>query len=132
MPVALAIHGGAWNIPDGQVAASLKGISAALAESWESLLGGATSVDVVELAVRLLEDDPTFNAGKGSRLSSANTVELDASIMEGTNPDPSERCRYNAPRAVLLANSPLARPPIPSATAESQLPSGSSMDRTVS
>jgi len=83
VPVALAIHGGAWNVPDDHVNASLKGISAALTESWENLLGGATSVDVVELAVRLLEDDPTFNAGKGARLSRANTVELDASIMEG-------------------------------------------------
>ncbi len=84
MPIALAIHGGAWNVPDDHVDASLKGMAAALTESWECLLGGATSVDVVELAVRLLEDNPTFNAGKGAHLSRANTVELDASIMEGT------------------------------------------------
>lgn len=84
MPIALAIHGGAWNVPDGHVEASLEGMAAALTESWESLLGGANSVDVVELAVRLLEDNPTFNAGKGAHLSRANTVELDASIMEGT------------------------------------------------
>jgi beta-aspartyl-peptidase (threonine type) len=82
--IALAIHGGAWNVPDGHVDASLQGMAAALAESWESLRDGATCVDVVELAVRLLEDNPTFNAGKGAHLSRANTVELDASIMEGT------------------------------------------------
>jgi beta-aspartyl-peptidase (threonine type) len=72
-------------VPDGHVDASLRGISATLTKSWESLRGGASSVDVVELAVKLLEDDPTFNAGKGSHLSRANTVELDASIMEGAS-----------------------------------------------
>ena len=43
----------------------------------------ASALDAVELAVRLLEDDPLFNAGTGSTLTAAGDVELDASIMDG-------------------------------------------------
>ena len=85
MSIALAIHGGAWNIPDDHVEASLKGMAMALTASWDCLQGGAGAVDVVESAVKMLEDDPAFNAGTGSRLSRENTVELDASIMNGSN-----------------------------------------------
>jgi beta-aspartyl-peptidase (threonine type) len=81
---ALAIHGGAWNIPDGAVDAHRRGLVAPLTEGFEALRKGASALDVVELAVRLLEDDPVFNAGRGSHLNSAGALEMDASIMEGT------------------------------------------------
>jgi len=81
---ALAIHGGAWNIPDGAVDAHRRGLVKPLTDGFEALRKGASALDVVELAVRLLEDDPTFNAGRGSHLNSAGALELDASIMEGT------------------------------------------------
>jgi beta-aspartyl-peptidase (threonine type) len=58
-------------------------MAAALTEAWELLHAGGNAIDVVELAVRLLEDDPTFNAGRGAHLTRDNTVELDASIMDG-------------------------------------------------
>jgi beta-aspartyl-peptidase (threonine type) len=81
---ALAIHGGAWNIPQRDVDAHRRGLARPLAEGFEALRKGASALQVVELAVRMLEDDPTFNAGRGSHLNSAGRLEMDASIMEGT------------------------------------------------
>jgi L-asparaginase / beta-aspartyl-peptidase len=82
---ALAIHGGAWNIPDGAVDAHRRGLVKPLTEGFDALRKGASALDVVEIAVRQLENDPTFNAGRGSHLNSAGELQMDASIMEGTN-----------------------------------------------
>jgi len=81
---ALAIHGGAWNIPDESVDAHRRGLVLPLTRGFDALRRGASALDVVELAVRMLEDDATFNAGRGSHLNGAGTLEMDASIMEGT------------------------------------------------
>ena len=94
MPIALAVHGGAWNIPDRHVEVSIEGIRAALLLGWEALRAGGPALDVVELVVRALEDDPHFDAAVGSRLTSDGRVELDASIMEG------DRLRAGAVAAV--------------------------------
>ena len=83
MPIALAVHGGAWNIPDDEVDAHVTGVAAALTQGWERLRAGGSALDVVEAVVRLLEDDPAFNAGRGSHLNSEGKLEMDASIMEG-------------------------------------------------
>jgi len=83
VPIAMAVHGGAWNIPDEAVEASRDGVRRALESSWDALRKGASSLDAVECAVRILEDDPHFDAGRGSRLNSEGKVEMDASIMEG-------------------------------------------------
>ncbi len=87
MTVALAVHGGAWNVPDGEIRQHLVGVSAALRVGWKILRAGAGSIDVVEHVVRVLENDPAFNAGKGSHLNRLGRVELDASIMEGDGLD---------------------------------------------
>ncbi len=84
MPIALAVHGGAWNIPDREVEAHRAGIEAAVSLGWSLLRRGRSALHVVEAVVRALEDDPTFNAGRGSHLNREGRVELDASIMEGT------------------------------------------------
>ena len=84
MPVALVVHGGAWNIPDSSVEASREGVLTALTLGWRALSEGASAVDVVEMVVRALEDDSHFDAGRGSRLNREGKVELDASIMVGT------------------------------------------------
>jgi beta-aspartyl-peptidase (threonine type) len=81
---ALALHGGAWNIPDGAVDAHRRGLLRPLTLGFDALRQGASALDVVELAVRSLEDDPTFNAGRGSHLNAAGALEMDASIMDGT------------------------------------------------
>lgn len=84
MPLALAVHGGAWNIPDGGVEAHREGVRTALELGWGALRRGRRALDVVEAVVRALEDDPTFNAGRGAHLNQAGGLELDASIMEGS------------------------------------------------
>ena len=85
MPIALIVHAGAWNIPDSSVEASREGLRAALILGWHALRDGASALDVVEATVRALEDDPHFDAGRGSRLNSEGKVELDAAVMVGTH-----------------------------------------------
>jgi beta-aspartyl-peptidase (threonine type) len=85
VPIALTIHGGAWNIPDEHLEASAAGVRKALESAWSKLQKGASAVDVVEHAVRILEDDPTFDAGVGSHLNRDGRVEMDASIMRGSD-----------------------------------------------
>lgn len=83
MPIALVVHGGAWNIPDDVVPGSREGVRRAVEDGWKLLRGGASSLDVVEHVLRLLEDDPHFDAGRGSRLNRDGKVEMDASLMRG-------------------------------------------------
>ncbi|MBT6273068.1 MAG: peptidase T [Chromatiales bacterium] len=85
MSIALAVHGGAWNVPDADLADHLDGIADVLRSAWLQLQHGANALDVVSHAVQLLEDDPRFNAGTGSHLNRRGAVELDASIMEGNH-----------------------------------------------
>jgi beta-aspartyl-peptidase (threonine type) len=84
MPVLL-IHGGAWAMPDDAVEAHQRGIANALAAGWAALARGGTSVDAVEAAVTIMEDDDTFDAGRGSFLTRDGRVQLDALLMNGEN-----------------------------------------------
>jgi L-asparaginase / beta-aspartyl-peptidase len=79
----ILVHGGAWAIPDDQVEAHRNGVSNALAIGYALLEDGASAVDAVEAAVTILEDDETFDAGRGSFLTSAGRVQLDALLMDG-------------------------------------------------
>jgi beta-aspartyl-peptidase (threonine type) len=79
----LVVHGGAWAIPDDMVDAHLNGVRQAMAAGWRVLSNGGSSVDAVEEAVVILEDDDTFDAGRGSFLNRDGKVELEALIMEG-------------------------------------------------
>jgi beta-aspartyl-peptidase (threonine type) len=83
MPIALIVHGGAWAIPDDQIEPHQVGCRAALAAGWERLSLGGSALDACEAAVRVMEEDPIFDAGIGSVLTSAGTVELDAALMDG-------------------------------------------------
>ncbi len=86
--IGLVIHGGAGTIerskmtPEGE-AEYRAALERALSAGYEILKRGGSSLDAVESAVRVLEDDPHFNAGKGAVFTSAGTNELDASIMDG-------------------------------------------------
>lgn len=85
---AIAIHGGAGAMPDHdalnecaqQYRASL---ALALDTGFAILERGGSSLDAVTTAVRMLEDDPLFNAGRGAALTRDGWVELDAAIMNG-------------------------------------------------
>lgn len=79
---ALIVHGGAGADPAG--GEELRGgVREAALAGWRVLARDGSALDAVEAAVRVLEDHPRFNAGHGSVLTSAGTVEMDASIMEG-------------------------------------------------
>src|SRR6187431_970732 len=83
MPISLIVHGGAWDIPDDEVAEHQAGCRAALDAGWQVLQRGGAALDAVEAAVRVLEDAPIFDAGVGSVLNRDGDVELDAAIMDG-------------------------------------------------
>ncbi|OOG23290.1 peptidase T [Thioalkalivibrio denitrificans] len=80
----LLVHGGAGRYPEGQGEAALAGCEAAARRAWVLLRDGGTALDAVQAAVMALEDDPSFNAGTGSVLNSEGSVEMDASIMDGS------------------------------------------------
>ncbi|MCC7418920.1 MAG: isoaspartyl peptidase/L-asparaginase [Planctomycetaceae bacterium] len=86
--VVLAVHGGtayarADVTPEFEKLLR-QGLEHALRKGYEALQKeGATSLDGVEAAVRELEDDPAFNAGRGAVFTREGTIELDASIMDG-------------------------------------------------
>jgi beta-aspartyl-peptidase (threonine type) len=79
----LIVHGGAGADPGNGRDELRAGVQAAALAGWRALGGGGRALDAVEAAVRVLEDHPRFNAGRGSVLTSAGTIEMDASIMEG-------------------------------------------------
>ena len=90
-PLAIAIHGGAGVIDPAKMtperAASYRaGLAAALDAGYAILEHGGTSLDAVTAAVRLMEDDPQFNAGRGAVLNQEGDAELDAAIMDGHGP----------------------------------------------
>ncbi len=87
-PFGFAIHGGAGTILKSEMSPELEAayrakLQEAVLAGYNILKNGKSSLDAVEAAIRILEDSPLFNAGKGSVLTSAGTVEMDASIMDG-------------------------------------------------
>jgi len=84
---ALIVHGGAGADPAEAPDELREGIRDAVAAGWRVLARDGRALDAVEAAVCVLEDHPRFNAGRGSVLTTAGTVEMDASIMEGDTLD---------------------------------------------
>jgi len=79
----LIVHGGAWNIPPELEDDHIRGVRQAVSEVFPQLRQGLSALDAVEAAVRILEDDPAFDAGRGSCLNAAGAIELDAMVMDG-------------------------------------------------
>ena len=85
---ALVIHGGAGTISLKEITPALErdlraGLKRSLDAGQAILQSGGSSLDAVVAAVRVLEDDPLFNAGRGAVFTSAGTHEMDAAIMDG-------------------------------------------------
>jgi len=90
-PVALVIHGGAGVIERAKMTPAAEasyraGLGAALDAGYAVLEKGGSSLDAVTAAVRVMEDDPQFNAGRGAVLNHQGDAELDAAIMDGSGP----------------------------------------------
>lgn len=86
---AIALHGGAGairkDVDDQTRKDYLTSLEAALDIGRKILEGGGTSMDACEAVVRALEDDEKFNAGKGAVLTHDKTIQVEASIMDGSN-----------------------------------------------
>lgn len=84
---SIAVHGGAGEDSEfihlHQVGYKT-GLENAVGAGYKILKQGGSALDAVENVVRLLEDNPLFNAGWGSALNNKGEVEMDASIMDGS------------------------------------------------
>ena len=89
----LLVHGGAWAIPDEMVDAHLNGVKNALNAGWQALEKGGSALDAVEAAIVTLENDETFDAGRGSFLNRDGKVQL------GNITDPATPVAARAPCA---------------------------------
>ncbi len=79
----MLVHGGAWAIPDDAVEAHQRGVRNAVETGWQVLARGGTAMDAVEEAIVAMEEDETFDAGRGSFLNEDGRVQLDALMMDG-------------------------------------------------
>ena len=85
---SIAIHGGAGTLVKGLMTPQLEqqykeALEVALEVGFAIIKNGGTSIDAVESSVRILEDSPLFNAGRGSVFTAEGTHEMDAAIMNG-------------------------------------------------
>lgn len=84
----LLIHGGSGRIYNEPMtkekeAAYTNALTEAATSGFDVLQNGGSSLDAVETALKILEDSPLFNAGRGAVFSNDEIIELDASIMDG-------------------------------------------------
>jgi L-asparaginase / beta-aspartyl-peptidase len=89
---ALVVHGGAGMIERGSLSAEEEqSVRAALTRALEAgaavLEAGGAALDAAEAAVWVLEDDPNFNAGRGSVFTYDGAIEMDAAVMDGRSRD---------------------------------------------
>ncbi|MBB6425372.1 isoaspartyl peptidase/L-asparaginase family protein [Sphingopyxis sp. JAI128] len=110
---AIAVHGGACRIPSALQAPRREGCAAAAEAGRMILERGGSALEAVKTAVCLLEDDPAFNAGRGSVANADGEVEMDAGIMDGATLDVGAvacvRFLYNP---VETAHAMLREPPV--------------------
>ncbi|HEU5382357.1 MAG TPA: isoaspartyl peptidase/L-asparaginase [Ktedonobacteraceae bacterium] len=83
MTISIIVHGGAGDIAAERHASAQQGCQEAALVGWQVLQAGGSALDAVEAAVRVLEDNPAYNAGTGACLSAEGHIELDAGIMDG-------------------------------------------------
>jgi len=99
-------------MPDDMVEAHLHGVRNAVAAGWRALNGDGSALDAVEEAVVIMEDDETFDAGRGSFLNRDGRVQLDALIMDGaTLRAGGVGCVEHLPNPVRVARKVLSESP---------------------
>ena len=104
----IAIHGGAGTILRASMSASAEAdyhaaLHAVLSAGQRVLADGGSALDAVSEAVRLLEDCPLFNAGRGAVYTAAGTHEMDAAIMDGGTLEAGAICCVKRVRNPILA-----------------------------
>jgi isoaspartyl peptidase/L-asparaginase-like protein (Ntn-hydrolase superfamily) len=121
--VEIVVHGGAGNWPRERLDAARDGIEDAVRAGHAVLADGGDALDAAQAAVIVLEDDPAFNAGRGSVLDERGFVLMDASVMRGAdraagavaalrgirNPVLAARAVLEEGRHVMLAGEPAGR-----------------------
>lgn len=90
MAITLVIHGGAGNITPAMMTKEQEqqyneGLKLALDKGYDVLKNGGASLDAVVMAIAALEDNPIFNAGRGSVFTKKGLNEMDAALMDGSN-----------------------------------------------
>lgn len=99
----IVVHGGAGGVaPDDDAADAIRGCQRAAEAGYAVLRQGGSALDAVEAAARVLEDDPRFNSGTGSCLNEDGEVEMDASLMDGTD------LRFGAVTCVRTVQNPIS------------------------
>jgi len=83
MDIALMVHAGAGAYPPQYVGPAQKGCREGILAGWRILQDRGSALDAVEAAVRILENNPLYNAGTGSCLTREGKIEMDAGIMDG-------------------------------------------------
>ena len=83
MLAAIVVHGGAWDVSSELIDPNKAGIRKATLAGIEILKAEGSALNAVEAAIRILEDDDSFNAGTGSILTLNGYIEMDAAIMDG-------------------------------------------------
>lgn len=89
-PIAIVIHGGAGTITRKNMTLAMEAqyravLKQALDTGYGVLKQGGASLDAVQAAIRVMEDSPLFNAGKGAVFAHNGKNELDAALMDGTS-----------------------------------------------
>ncbi len=109
--IAIAVHGGAFNIPLDEYDVHRQGCRAALERGLGVLRAGGSAIDAVEAAVNVLEDSGIFDAGRGSFLDEDGNVSVDAGVMDGSTLNTgSVAAAIGVPNAVTLARAVLESP----------------------
>ncbi|OWY37881.1 beta-aspartyl-peptidase [Xenophilus sp. AP218F] len=117
MTIALALHGGAGTLRRSELSPADEqryraGLEAALQAGYRVLRQGGAALDAVCASVCALEDDPLFNAGRGSVFTLAGAQEMEAAVMDGSRQDAGSVTGLSTVRnPVLLARAVMERSP---------------------
>jgi beta-aspartyl-peptidase (threonine type) len=84
-PLAIIVHGGAWDVPPELTKLCRRSVERAVDRGWSVLNAGGTAIDACEEAIIELEEATVFDAGIGSHLNRDGKAQLDAIIMDGVS-----------------------------------------------